>query len=39
MKAHPDHADEIDRNGGMIKTIENGKYWIWGLLKIKTGRE
>ena len=33
------HPDEIDRNGGMIKTIENGKYWIWGLLKIKTGRE
>lgn len=36
MSAYP---DKIDRNGEMIKTIENGKYWIWGLLKIKTGRE
>ena len=33
------YLDGIDRNGGMIKTIENVKYWIWGLLKIKTGRE
>ena len=36
MNAHP---DEIDRNGGMIKTIENEKDWIWGLLKLKKGRE
>ena len=36
MSAYP---DEIDRNGGMIKTIQNRKYWIWKLLKVKTGRE